>query len=135
MAELAAVYRHLGNRLRVLRDGRKLTQAQLAEAIGRGSEYISAVERGRKRIQLEDLAKAAHALGVSFGELFTGIPVREPARNRASDRTARYERRGRIAPSADSVATLAQLVALLDDADVTTLTTVAQRLVALGLSR
>jgi transcriptional regulator with XRE-family HTH domain len=135
MAALAPIYRHIGNRLKAIREAREMTQARLAEAIDRGPEYISAVERGRKRIQLEDLGKAMAALDVSFSEFFQGVPVRDTPRARgAREKPARYVR-PRAAPSSDELGRLTQLAAALDDADIAALIAIAQRFMAAGLGR
>lgn len=136
MPTLAPIYRHIGARLKGVREARKMTQATLAELIERGTEYISLVERGRKRIQFEDLAKAMTTLDVSFSEFFQGIPTRNAPRARnARERPARYDHRPRVAPPSDELARLTQLAAALDEADVAVLIAVAQRIMAGGLGR
>lgn len=63
--------RKLGQRIASLRKGRKLTQEQLAEAIGCSIEFISLVERGVNAPSVAGLEKFAKILKVEVRELFT----------------------------------------------------------------
>jgi transcriptional regulator with XRE-family HTH domain len=135
MPPLAPIYRHVGNRLRVLRNARELTQAELAEEIGRGTEYLGKVERGEKRIQLEDLTKVVGALDVSLSEFFHGVAVSGPLAREARERRSKYEAVARTQPVSDDVVTLMQIATTLDQADVEALIAVAQRMVAAGFVR
>lgn len=114
----------------MLRGARGMTQAELAESIGVGTEYVGRIERGEKRVQLEDLARAATALEVSLGELFQGIG--EP-RKHGRDRGAKSGGKRQPASEQDATA-LVQLLALLDAADVAALTAVAERMLAASSS-
>lgn len=49
----------IGERLRVAREGVKLTQAQAAEVIGAARTTIVAIEQGKRRIQMDELQKLA----------------------------------------------------------------------------
>ena len=60
----------LGRRIRLLREERGLTQAQVAEMIGNGSkQYISAMERGEKNVTIDVLCRVATALGADVRDL------------------------------------------------------------------
>jgi transcriptional regulator with XRE-family HTH domain len=61
----------LGRRIAELRRARKLTQEQLAEAVGRSVEFISLVERGVNAPSVAGLADFARVLRVEVRELFT----------------------------------------------------------------
>ena len=61
----------LGKRIALLRKARKLTQEQLAEAVGRSVEFISLVERGVNAPSVAGLEKFAKVLKVEVKELFT----------------------------------------------------------------
>jgi transcriptional regulator with XRE-family HTH domain len=135
MPPLAPIYRDVGSRLRVLRNARELTQAELAEEIGRGTEYLGKVERGEKRIQLEDLTKVVGALDVSLSEFFHGVAASGPLVREARERRGKYETAGRTQAVSDDVATLTQIATTLDQADVAVLIAVAQRMVAAGFAR
>jgi transcriptional regulator with XRE-family HTH domain len=61
----------LGRRIAELRRARKLTQEQLAEAVGCSVEFISLVERGVNAPSVAGLAGFAKVLRVEVKELFT----------------------------------------------------------------
>ncbi|MGA9777332.1 MAG: helix-turn-helix domain-containing protein [Limisphaerales bacterium] len=61
----------LGQRIASLRRTRKLTQEQLAEAVGCSVEFISLVERGVNAPSVANLGKFAKILKVEVRELFT----------------------------------------------------------------
>ena len=61
----------LGQRIASLRKGRKLTQEQLAEAVGCSVEFISLIERGVNAPTVSGLEKFAKILKVEVRELFT----------------------------------------------------------------
>ena len=63
--------RKLGQRIATLRKGRKLTQEQLAEALGCSVEFVSLVERGVNAPSVAGLEKFAKVLKVEVKELFT----------------------------------------------------------------
>jgi transcriptional regulator with XRE-family HTH domain len=62
--------RKLGLRIASLRKARKLTQEQLAEAVGCSVEFISLVERGVNAPSVAGLEKFARALKIEVRELF-----------------------------------------------------------------
>ena len=62
--------RKLGQRIASLRKTRKLTQEQLAEAIGCSVEFISLVERGVNAPAVAGLEKFAKILKTEVKELF-----------------------------------------------------------------
>ena len=63
--------RKLGQRIAVLRRVQKLTQEQLAEAVGCSVEFISLVERGVNAPSVAGLEKFAKVLKVEVRDLFT----------------------------------------------------------------
>lgn len=63
--------RKLGQRIAALRKARKLTQEQLAEALGCSVEFVSLVERGVNAPSVAGLEKFAKVLKVEVKELFT----------------------------------------------------------------
>lgn len=73
MAELA---KHFGQRVRSLRAGLGLSQARLAETIGKSVEWVRRIELGRASPSFETISALAKALGVSPAELFGDQPVR-----------------------------------------------------------
>ena len=60
-----------GNRVRVLRGERRLTQEKLAELAGISVDFLSLIERGKNSPSFENLAELADVLGVSVAQLFT----------------------------------------------------------------
>jgi transcriptional regulator with XRE-family HTH domain len=63
--------RKLGKRIAELRRAKKLTQEQLAEAVGCSVEFISLVERGVNAPSVAGLEKFSKVLKVEVKELFT----------------------------------------------------------------
>jgi transcriptional regulator with XRE-family HTH domain len=63
--------KQLGRRIAGLRKARKLTQEQLAEAVGCSVEFVSLVERGVNAPSVAGLGGFAKALKVEVKELFT----------------------------------------------------------------
>lgn len=61
----------LGQRIAHLRRAKKLTQEQLAEAVGCSVEFISLVERGVNAPSIAGLEKFARVLKVEVQELFS----------------------------------------------------------------
>jgi transcriptional regulator with XRE-family HTH domain len=68
--EDAELQKHFGNRVRMLRKQKGLSQEALALACDLDRTYIGGVERGERNISLLNIQKIAEALGVSPRELF-----------------------------------------------------------------
>ena len=60
----------LGNRIRILRKERNLSQEKLALLAGIDRAYFQKVERGRKNASIEVINKIAIGLGISLQVLF-----------------------------------------------------------------
>jgi transcriptional regulator with XRE-family HTH domain len=69
---------HVGTRIRELRAEQRVTQAQLATALGVSFQQVQKYERGVNRMAASTLAKAAGALGCQIGDFF-------PSASSASD--------------------------------------------------
>lgn len=67
MKTLAAVF---GRRLRMVREGRGLTQEQLGQTAGVDYKHIGAIERGEKAPSFDAAERLAGALKVDYYELF-----------------------------------------------------------------
>lgn len=67
-----------GQRVRMLRERRGKTQAQLAERIGVTEQYIGMIERGRSSPSFAVIQKLCHALGVTAARLFQHPSERSP---------------------------------------------------------
>ena len=63
-------YKHIGARIRAVRMEKKITQEQLAEAVGVGTSHISHIETGNGKASLETLIQIINALDCSADELF-----------------------------------------------------------------
>ena len=61
----------LGERIKMLRELKQLTQESLAEHAETTSQYISSLERGLQNVTLSTLEKVAEALGVEIFSLFS----------------------------------------------------------------
>lgn len=62
----------LGQRIRRRRKALKITQQQLAEALGVTPQHVSAMEQGKRAPSLPSLARLAEELGVSVDYLMAG---------------------------------------------------------------
>ena len=68
-------YFTIGQRIKSVRKSRRMTQEQLAEALGVSVGYVSQVERGVTKISLDTLAAVATQLDCELSELVTGVSV------------------------------------------------------------
>lgn len=63
------LYRHFGQLVRRHRDRLRLSQAQVAGAVGLTRASVANIETGRQRIPLHQLYRLAHALRADVGDL------------------------------------------------------------------
>ena len=63
----------IGERIRMYRTRKRLSQDALGEMAGLHGKYIGQLERGEKNATMESIAKVARALGVSLETLFENI--------------------------------------------------------------
>ena len=72
--------------MKVYREYRGLTQAELAERVGLSKIYVSQIETGKRNGSTKTLKRIAHALGVGLDDLMPwnqvldGPPKHEPSR-------------------------------------------------------
>ena len=66
-------YRIIGKRIQKARNALGLTQEALSEKIGVSTNYLSKVEGGHERPNLELLGKISAAADISLSELLTGV--------------------------------------------------------------
>lgn len=59
-----------GNTVRTIRLSMGISQEELAFLCGLHRAYISDIERGTRNVSLENIAKIAHAFGLSPKDLF-----------------------------------------------------------------
>ena len=62
-----------GYAVRRIRQGRHISQEQLADMCGLHRTYISDIELGTRNVSLENIQKIALALDMSIAELFTEV--------------------------------------------------------------
>jgi transcriptional regulator with XRE-family HTH domain len=62
-----------GQRIRELRNARKLSQEALAAECGLDRTYISGIERGKRNVSLRNIEVIAQAFGISISELAKGL--------------------------------------------------------------
>jgi len=74
-------YKTIGGKIRVMRKERKMTQEELAEAVGVGITHISHIETGNSIPSLQVLVGIINTLGCSADELLC-IDVKEAHQNR-----------------------------------------------------
>jgi transcriptional regulator with XRE-family HTH domain len=71
----------VGTRISILRVGRGMSQATLAERIGVAFQEVQKYERGAIRVGASRLSQIASVLGVSVGELFESSTAGSPGLN------------------------------------------------------
>jgi transcriptional regulator with XRE-family HTH domain len=62
----------LGERLRAMRQLRRLTLREVAESAGVSESFVSQLERGRTNASVATLQRLASALGIEISDLFAG---------------------------------------------------------------
>jgi transcriptional regulator with XRE-family HTH domain len=73
MKIVSATHKKFGQRLKILRKDRGVTQEDLAFKIGVDRSYMGFIERGEKNPTLKNLAKIAKAFKISLSELFKSV--------------------------------------------------------------
>ena len=66
-------YKIIGQRVQKTRMGLGMTQESLAEKLRVSTNYLSKIETGREKPNLEMLAKISVAVDVSLADLLTGV--------------------------------------------------------------
>ncbi len=64
----------LGNRIKMYRNARGLSQSQLSDKCKLHRTYLSMVERGEKNLTITSLIKIATALNVELTDLLKNLP-------------------------------------------------------------
>jgi len=62
-----------GQRLRALREAKKLSQEAFADRCHLDRTYISGIERGRRNLSLANIDVIAKALGISLSDFFRSL--------------------------------------------------------------
>ena len=64
---------HVGNRVRIYRTLKGLSQEKFALQIEMDRTYYASVESGKRNISIINIKKIADGLGVTLSELFVGL--------------------------------------------------------------
>lgn len=100
LADLAAGHRlrsagpvHLrvATSVKALRGALSLTQAQLAARLGMSRTAFTELERGQRRIDVDELSRLAEALGVESVDLLNGITFDQLRKCRVADLRERLD--------------------------------------------
>jgi transcriptional regulator with XRE-family HTH domain len=62
-------YRNLIEKLRKAREAAGLTQAEVAEKLGKPQSYISKIERGERRVDVVELVKIANIFNITLDKI------------------------------------------------------------------
>jgi len=106
--------KNIGERVRVIRRERGLTQAELAELLDTHFTSISQIERGLRGITVQQLVKLANALNVTPNEILLNGNATNPALSRRRSRVLLRLQRLEELPQAEQKAILKILDGLLD---------------------
>jgi len=69
--------KHLGKRVRILREDQRMTQIELARAVGVSNPFISMLESGQRGVDVETLLKLAKVLRVHPYILISDLDIPE----------------------------------------------------------
>lgn len=79
----------IGRHIQAAREKKKMTQAQLAASLDISTSYMSRVECGRSRINLEKLMEISSVLGIHYGELLEGCSTEYSAAHSVQNNPAK----------------------------------------------
>jgi transcriptional regulator with XRE-family HTH domain len=76
------IQKQVGERVRVLREKKGISQEALASTCNLHRTYIGLIERGERNLSLTTVERIAEGLGVQVSELFAGVETtpKEPPR-------------------------------------------------------
>ncbi len=69
--------RHVGSRIRMLRERRRMTQVQLGRNLGVSFQQLQKYEQGENWVSAGRLFEIAQFLGVEISFFFEGLPAKE----------------------------------------------------------
>ncbi len=73
----------IGMHIAELRNGKGLTQEQLAGKMEISSKYLSSIERGRENPTLDTLIKLSESLGVNIEDIFRFIQIEDSVKRKS----------------------------------------------------
>lgn len=65
----------IGNRIRIFREKKKLSQTELAMMIGKDRQYLYKIEKGKVTSSIFTISVIAYALDISLAELIGDIQI------------------------------------------------------------
>lgn len=69
---MAVDYNVIGERIKVARKSKRMTQEQLAEKMGVSIAFLSRIERGSSHVNLKRLSQICSILGITEGDILNG---------------------------------------------------------------
>ncbi len=63
----------LGKKIKLLRQGKGLSQEKFALQIGMDRTYLASLELGKRNVSIINIKKISDGLGVSLSDLFEGL--------------------------------------------------------------
>ena len=69
----AGIFLQIGQKIRILREGKSLTRAQLARACGLSPTHLQRIEEGDHNMTFKTFVQIVGSLGVTLEEALTGI--------------------------------------------------------------
>lgn len=78
--QIVVSYRDIGERIKVLRQERGMTQVELARRLEITQSNLSAIERGARGVTVNQVVRLAKALGVSTDEILLAEKAPRPGR-------------------------------------------------------
>ncbi len=73
----------IGMHIAELRNGKGLTQEQLAGKMEISSKYLSSIERGKENPTLDTLIKLSESLGVNIEDIFRFIQIEDSVKRKS----------------------------------------------------
>lgn len=67
---MLSIKKKFGDKMRHIREQKKISQEELAFRAGLHRTYISDVERGQRNVSLENIEKIANALNITIEDIF-----------------------------------------------------------------
>lgn len=67
------ITKQFGERIKMLRNARGLSQEKFALSINMDRTYYASVESGKRNVSINNIEKIAHGFGISLEDLFKGL--------------------------------------------------------------
>ena len=73
MEDQNLIYKRIGERIREVRQDKKMTQAQLANEANISLSHMSDIENGKRNISLDILERVTDKLGIRLSDFFLEV--------------------------------------------------------------